>query len=157
MPEFIGEREIKTFTAEQNGDWIIVDFTNGERVEMSGTLFFYVKTESPIEGTTTTQLVASYFATELLKQLAINRIQLGMLSHVMNAIENLTDAKKERAFTHAFGKKYLLEVGFDQMLAEADASEEQEKAEAENKRLAEAGKENIEKAINELGGEEAKV
>lgn len=133
---FIGEREIKEFRAEQNGDWIIVDFVNGEQLELSGTLFFKIQTEQAVPGVTTTQLVASYFATELLKDLAMNRIQLGLLSHIMNAIENITEVKKERAFSHQFGQKYILQVGFDQMLAEADAAEQEDEAMRENERLA---------------------
>ena len=133
---FIGEREIKEFRAEQNGDWIIVEFVNGDKLELSGTLFFKIQTEKPVPNVTTTQLVASYFATELLKDLAMNKIQLGMLSHIMNAIENITEVKKERAFTRQFGHKYILQVGFDQMLSEADAAEQEDEAMKENERLA---------------------
>lgn len=149
MP-FIGEREIKEFRAEQNGDWIIVDFVNGEKLEISGTLFFKIQTEQPVPNVTTTQLVASYFATELLKGLAMNRIQLGMLSHIMNAIENITEVKKERAFTRQFGHKYILQVGFDQMLSEADAAEQEDEAMKENERLA---AEQAAKAAAAEGGE----
>lgn len=124
---FIGEREIKGFETTDGGEFVSVEFVNGEKVDMSGTVFFKIQTEEALPGVTTTQLVASHFATELLKDLAINRIQLGMLSHIMNAIENIVDVKKERAFTRSFGKKYLLEVGIDQMLAEADAAEEEDK------------------------------
>lgn len=133
---YIGEREIASFEAKEEGNWIVVTFTNGETAEMSGTIFFKVQTEAPVEGTTTSDLVASYFATELLGELATNRIQLGMLSYIMNAIENITNVKKERAFTHAFGKKHLLQVGFDQMLMAADEAEQQEEALKENERLA---------------------
>lgn len=135
---FIGEREVKSFEAVEGGDWIKVLFTNDERIELSGTLFFKIQTEVPLPGITTSQLVGSYFATELLRSLAINRIQLGMLSHVNAAIENLIENKREKAFAHPFGKKYPLQVTFDQLLAMADQAEQQEEAEKENKKLAEA-------------------
>lgn len=127
--KFIGEREIKSFSANENGDWIKVEFENGEHAEMSGTLFFNVQTDKPLPGATTSQLVASYFATNLLKELAVNRIELGMLSHVQAAINNLIEVKKEKAFAHPFGKKYFLQVTFDQMLATAQEAEDEEEAE----------------------------
>ena len=82
---------------------------------------------------TTSQLVGSYFATNLLKDLALNGIQLSMLSHVMTALENLVENKKDRAVGHMFGKKYFLQVGIDQILTAADEAEEMEKAAEEVK------------------------
>lgn len=140
--KFIGEREIASFSASEDGNWITAKFTNGEQAEMSGTLFFEIQTDEPVPGVTTSQLVASYFATNLIKELAINRLELGMLSHVQMAIDNIVEVKKERAFAHPFGKRHFLQVTMDQLLATADEAEEEAKAQAENAKAAQEAVDN---------------
>jgi len=136
---FIGEREVKDFTASEGGDIVHIVFTNGEKTEMSGTLFHEIQTEEAVPGVTTMQLVGSYFATEWLKDLALNHVQLGTISTILSAFENIIENKKVKAFGHVFGRKHFMNVGIDQMMVEADTAEQEEeieRVEAEQKEAA---------------------
>lgn len=101
--EHIGEREIKSFKVpeESDGSMVEVEFADGFKTKMSGTLFYHLKTEEKGQGSVTDQ-INHYFAKLFLAELASNELDYYFVDNVATAMRVLAHNLREEAIKKAF-------------------------------------------------------
>lgn len=99
--EFIGDRGIKHFEAIEGGSQVIVEFVDGYKATLSGTLFFHLKTDEKGQGNVTDN-VNHYFAKKFLSELSLNGLEYYMVDNVGTAMRVLAHNLREEAIKKAF-------------------------------------------------------
>ena len=101
MPEFIGEREIKSFEADRGGEFINIEFIDGYKTTMNGTVFFHVKADKETPGTVTDK-VNHYFASKFIAELAEAELDYYFVSSIGTAMSVFAHNLREDAIRKAF-------------------------------------------------------
>jgi len=101
MPEFIGDREIKSFEAKGDGSTVSVEFVDGFKTTLSGTLFFYIKSEEKGNGGITDQ-INHYFAKKFIAELAEEGLEYYFVDNIGMAMKVLAHNLREEAIKKAF-------------------------------------------------------
>jgi len=101
MPTYIGNREIKSFTAVGDGSFVEVEYADGFKSKMSGTLFFHLQKDVAIDGNVTDH-INHYFATKFLAELATHELDYYFVQNVATAMGVLAHNLREAAIKKAF-------------------------------------------------------
>jgi len=99
--EFIGDREVVKFDACDGGEFVEVEFADGFKTKMSGTLFYHLKRDERGQGSVTDN-VNHYFAKRFLAELALNGLEYYFVNNVATAMGVLAHNLREEAIKEAF-------------------------------------------------------